>query len=617
MFDIKEALKQLPDSPGVYLMHDAKGDLIYVGKAISLRRRVRQYFDNNPNKGAKVEAMVSHIAYFEYIMVDNEVEALILESNFIKQNRPKYNILLRDDKQYPYIKITDEKFPRIQKVRRVLKDGAKYFGPYPNAYAVNDIIDLLRRIYKIRTCNLDFDKGQHLERPCLNHFIDRCDAPCVGKADESAYNETIEQIVGFLDGNDGSLKKLLMDKMLEAASEQRYEIAAQFRDSLASLETITEKQKVTKTNLLDRDMIAMARGEKNACAQVFFVRNGAIVDREHFILKDDYHDPAPEVFSAFLKQFYAESTYIPKEILLDQMPDDMEALQGLFNKIRGSKVKVTIPKRGSKREALDLVRQNAEDQLVQYERRHLKRERSKSQAIQDLEAILGTGAMRRVECYDISNISGAQSVGSMIVFEDGEKANKEYRKFKIKTVEGPDDYASLTEVLNRRFERGKIDRSEGKTQSGFGRFPSLLMMDGGKGQVSAAERVLEILDLELPICGLVKDDKHRTRAIYFKGQEHRLFVNSPAYRMVFRIQEEAHRFAISYHRSLRSKAMKESVLDAIPGIGPARKRALLQHFKSIDAIKRADIVHIEQVEGINQKTAQSVYNYFHGDEEEE
>lgn len=617
MNDIKEALKILPDAPGVYLMHDSKDEIIYVGKAISLRRRVRQYFDNNPNKGAKVEAMVSHIAYFEYIIVDNEVEALILESNLIKENRPKYNILLRDDKQYPYIKITSEKFPRIQKVRRVLEDGARYFGPFPNAYAVNDIIDLLRRIYKIRTCNLDFDKGQTLERPCLNFYIDRCDAPCVGKADEAAYDETIDQIAGFLAGNDEPLKDLLTEKMLAASEQQKYEIAASYRDHLISLAAITEKQKVTKTDLLDRDMIAMARGEKNACVQVFFVRNGAIVDREHFIVQDDYHDPAAEVFGAFLKQFYAESTYIPKEILLDQVPDDLHALEALFKKIRGSKVQVTIPKRGEKRQALDLVRQNAEDQLVQYERKHLKRERSRSQAIQDLEAVLGQGTMRRVECYDISNISGAQSVGAMVVFEDGEKANKEYRKFRIKNVEGPDDYASLREVLIRRFERGLKERQAGRTQTGFGRFPTMIMMDGGKGQVSAAEAALQALYLEIPVCGLVKDDKHRTRGIYYRGEEHRLFSNSPAYRLVFRIQEEAHRFALSYHRSLRSKAMKESVLDEIPGIGPVRKKALLQHFKSIDAIRRAGLEEIKEVDSINHKTALSVYHHFRGGEEDQ
>ncbi|NMB10071.1 MAG: excinuclease ABC subunit UvrC [Tissierellia bacterium] len=610
MFNIKNELSKLPEKPGVYLMYDKDDTIIYVGKAINLKNRVRQYFDNSKNKPPKVVAMVSHIVRFEYIIVDNEVEALVLESNFIKKNRPKYNILLRDDKQYPYIKITNEKYPRVMKVRNVAKDRAQYFGPFPNVYAVNDIIQLIHELFKIRTCNLNFNKGQRLKRPCLNYFIKRCPGPCIGEADEEKYLKDIQEISRFLNGKHENIIKYLTEKMYEASSELNFEQAAKYRDNIESINVIYEKQKVTNTNSLDMDMISFAREEGVICVQVFFMRNGKIVDREHFILEDDFYESDEKVMASFMKQFYLDITYIPKLILVDYEVEEKELIEKMLSQKKQSKVAIRKPQRGDKVDLMEMVRVNAKDMLSKYISRHYKKEKNLESAILDLKNITKIENLNRIECFDISNTSGVQSVGSMVVFENGKKAPKEYRKFKIKTVKGPDDYASHREVLTRRLKRGIIDREKGITKAGFGKMPSLIMMDGGKGQVNIAKEVLRDLNLNIPVIGLVKDDNHKTRGIIFEEREILLKVNTPLYRFLFNIQEEAHRFAINYHRKLRDDNLKKSELDEIPGIGKMRKMELYKYFKTLDKIKDASIEELLKVPKMNKSTAENIYTYF-------
>lgn len=610
MFNIEEELKKIPQKPGVYLMFNKEGKIIYVGKAINLRRRVHQYFDKSRNRSPKVKAMVEHIEYFEYIIVDNEVESLVLESNLIKENRPHYNILLRDDKQYPYIKITDESFPRVLKVRSVGKDSGKYFGPYPNAYAVNDIIDLFHEMYKIRDCNLNFDKGQYLKRPCLNYFIERCDGPCIGKADEAFYNAQISEVEDFLKGKEQKVIEELEEKMQSASRELNFELAAKYRDRINNINIILEKQKVSNVESLDMDMISLARDEGIICAQVFFMRNGKIIDREHFYLEDDFHEKDPEIMSSFMKQFYVDLTYIPKTILVDVLPDEAKGLQALLTEKRGNKVEIRNPQRGDKVDLMGMVRENAKEMLEKYIARHFKRERNIQSAILDLQELTGIPTIDRIECYDISNTSGIQSVGSMIVFTKGKKDPKEYRKFKIKTVEGPDDYASHREVLTRRLKRGLMEEKKGNTGSGFGKIPDLIMMDGGKGQVNIAETVLREMGVMIPVIGLVKDKDHKTRGIIFNNKEYPLKVTTAIYRLLYQIQEEAHRFAINYHRKLREKTLQASELDQIPGIGEARKKELLKHFKSIQKIRAASEEELLEVPKINKTAAKNIYNFF-------
>lgn len=610
MFNIEEELKKIPQKPGVYLMFNKEGKIIYVGKAINLRRRVHQYFDKSRNRSPKVKAMVEHIEYFEYIIVDNEVESLVLESNLIKENRPHYNILLRDDKQYPYIKITDESFPRVLKVRSVGKDSGKYFGPYPNAYAVNDIIDLFHEMYKIRDCNLNFDKGQSLKRPCLNYFIERCDGPCIGKADEAFYNAQISEVEDFLKGKEQKVIEELEEKMQSASRELNFELAAKYRDRINNINIILEKQKVSNVESLDMDMISLARDEGIICAQVFFMRNGKIIDREHFYLEDDFHEKDPEIMSSFMKQFYVDLTYIPKTILVDVLPDEAKGLQALLTEKRGNKVEIRNPQRGDKVDLMGMVRENAKEMLEKYIARHFKRERNIQSAILDLQELTGIPTIDRIECYDISNTSGIQSVGSMIVFTKGKKDPKEYRKFKIKTVEGPDDYASHREVLTRRLKRGLMEEKKGNTGSGFGKIPDLIMMDGGKGQVNIAETVLREMGVMIPVIGLVKDKDHKTRGIIFNNKEYPLKVTTAIYRLLYQIQEEAHRFAINYHRKLREKTLQASELDQIPGIGEARKKELLKHFKSIQKIRAASEEELLEVPKINKTAAKNIYNFF-------
>lgn len=623
MFNIDEELKKLPDEPGVYIMKDKTGEIIYVGKAISLKKRVRQYFQSSRNNPPKVNAMVRHITEFEYIIVDNEVEALILEANLIKKHKPKYNILLRDDKQYPYIKVTtNEKYPRVIKTRNVLKDGAKYFGPYPNVYAVNDTIDIIRNLYPIRTCKINFDKNPKKIRPCLNYYIGRCLGPCLGNVDHDKYMEMIDEIIMFLSGKEDKLIEVIEEKMRKASEALDFESAAKYRDQINSLKIILEKQKVVSTsNLVDQDVIGMARGVEDVCIQIFFIRSGKIMGREHFILPDTYNESRKDIISSFIKQFYLGTAYVPKEIFIEEEIEDIEPISQWLSQKRGNKVTVRVPKRGEKSELMEMVRKNAMDMLKQDGDRILKEKRRDEETLEKLRDVLNLDKTPyRIEAFDISNISGVNSVGSMVVFEHGKPKKSDYRRFRIKTVTAPDDYRSMEEVLKRRFIRGieerKLTDDSKLDLKGFSIFPDLVMIDGGKGQVNVALQVLEELGLDIPVCGLVKDDFHKTRGIIYNNEEINLEVDSEVFRLIYAIQEEAHRFAISYHRSLRSKDMFKSELDDIKGIGDKRKIALLKHFQSIESIKNATVEELSEVEGMNKKVAEEVYNYFRKDRRE-
>lgn len=616
MFNIDDELKKLPNKPGVYIMKDKDGEIIYVGKAISLKNRVRQYFRTTENHPPKVRAMVKHIQEFEYIIVDNEVEALILEANLIKKHKPKYNILLRDDKQYPYIKVTtNEKYPRVLKTRRVLKDGAKYFGPYPSAYAVNDTIDIIRNLYPIRTCNQNLEKNQGRARPCLNYYIDRCLGPCQGNVDEERYNSMIEEIIMFLNGKEDKLIKLIEEKMYKASQELDFESAAKYRDQINSLNTILEKQKIVSSNLVDQDVIGMAKGVDEVCIQVFFIRAGKVVGREHFILSDTFNEDRKEILSSFIKQYYLGTAYVPKEIFIEEEIDELEPISRWLSEKRGSKVTIRVPKRGEKSQLMEMVKKNAMDMLNQYGDKFLRKQRENQKALGELQQALDLEKPpARIEAYDISNISGIFPVGSMVVFEQGEAKKSDYRRFKIKTVDTPDDYKSMAEVLNRRFTRGLKEKELIKENrikiKGFSTFPDLVMVDGGKGQVNIALGVLKELGLDIPVCGLVKDDFHNTRGIIFNNEEINLDEDSYGFKLIYKIQEEAHRFAISYHRSLRSKKMFKSELDDIKGIGEKRKRELFKHFHTIDNIKKASVEELTKVEGMNRRVAKDLYEHF-------
>ncbi|NMB07955.1 MAG: excinuclease ABC subunit UvrC [Tissierellia bacterium] len=612
MFNIDEKLKKLPDKPGVYIMKDKSGEIIYVGKAISLKKRVRQYFGSTKNNPPKVNAMIKHIHEFEYIIVDNEVEALILEANLIKKHRPKYNILLRDDKQYPYIKITtNEKYPRVLKTRNIIKDGAKYFGPYPSVYAVNDTIDIIRNLYPIRTCNRDLEKNMGKTRPCLNYYIGKCLGPCQGNVDENKYMEMIDEIIMFLSGKEDKLIEIIEEKMIEAAENMDYENAAKYRDQINSLNIILEKQKIVSSNLIDQDIIGMARGIDEVCIQVFFIRSGKIIGREHFIISDTFNEEKREILSSFIKQFYLGTAYVPKEIFIEEEIEDMDTIVKWLSEKRGSKVNIRVPKRGEKSQLMDMVKTNAMDMLKQYGDKFLRIQRQNEKALKEIQYALGLAKIpNRIEAYDISNIAGVSPVGSMVVFEQGEPKKSDYRRFKIKTVNTPDDYKSMEEILKRRFKRALAQ------SKGFAIFPDLIMIDGGKGQVNVALNVLEELNINIPVCGLVKDDFHKTRGIIYNNEEINLEEDSLGYRLIYNIQEEAHRFAINFHRSLRSKKMFKSELDDVKGIGEKRKKALLKHFGSIDNIKKASIEELSQVESMNKKVAKDLFKHFRGNEGE-
>ena len=613
MLDLRERLDQLPDKPGVYIMKNELDEIIYVGKAKSLRKRVRQYFGSYGKSSKKVASMVSKIHDFEYIIVENEVESLVLESNLIKDNLPKYNILLRDDKQYPYIKVkVNERFPRVMKTRRILKDGAKYFGPYPDVFAVNESIETFERLYPLRTCNLNLENVEEKNyRPCLNYYIGKCLGPCIGNVKDQDYNVMVEEVLSFLSSSDIKLIDKLHEKMMDYSRNLDYENAADIRDRIKNLEYLKERQLISDPEARDdKDIIALAKGIDEVLIQIFFFRNGKIIGREHYMIRDYYNDSYEEIFSSFLKQFYIGASYIPKEIIIEEKPMDIKVLEDWLSEKRGNKVTISVPVKGDKKELVRMVKRNALDMIEKYGDKYKKRAESNRLALEEIKDLIGLKERpRRIEAYDISNISGVESVGSMVVFEDGDAKKSDYRKFRIKSVIGPDDYSSLKEVIERRFRRGVEEKKEDKNSS-FSNFPDLIMMDGGKGQVSAAKEILDKLKLNIEICGLVKDDFHRTRGIIYNNKEFNIDLNSRAYKMIYKIQEEAHRFAINYHRNLRSKTMFKSELDDIKLIGPKRKENLLKHFKSIDKIKKASIQELMEVESMNEKSAESLYEHF-------
>ena len=612
MFDIQEELKKLPGKPGVYLMHGEKDEIIYVGKAISLKNRVRQYFQSSRNKGVKIDQMVTHITRFEYIVTDSELEALVLECNLIKEHRPKYNTMLMDDKSYPFIKVTvDELYPRVLMARKMVKDKAKYFGPYTSAGAVKDTIDLIHKLYHIRTCSRRLPRDIGKERPCLNYHIHQCEAPCQGYVSEETYRESVREVLSFLGGNYDGILKSLEEKMQAASEALEFEKAIEYRELLSSVQKIAQKQKITDTAGEDRDILAVATEEEDAVVQVFFIRGGRLIGRDHFYLKIAKGDLPGEILSSFIKQFYAGTPYIPSELMLPEKVEDQEVLEAWLSERRGHKVHFRIPQKGSKEKLVELAAKNAA-LVLSTDKERLKREEGRTiGAVKELEKLLGLSGLVRMEAFDISNTSGFASVGSMVVYEKGKPKRNDYRKFKIKSVQGPDDYASMNEVLTRRFEHGLREREEGKEKDGFTAFPDLILMDGGKGQVNIALSVLERLRLPIPVCGMVKDDNHRTRGLYFQNQEIPIRRDSEAFKLITRIQDEAHRFAITFHRNLRSQGQVHSILDDIPGVGPARRKDLMRHFENLDQIRSATVEELKKLPSMNEKSAMDVYNFFH------
>lgn len=606
MFNIQEELKNLPDSPGVYQMKNAFGEIIYVGKAKNLKKRVRQYFQSKAHI-PKIQAMIKNIYEFEYIITDNEVEALILEANYIKKYRPKYNTLLRDDKQYPYIKISvQEKYPRIYKVREVKKDGAKYFGPYPSAYAVNDIIDIIGNLYKLRKCSLKLDGTKKCKRPCIYYHIDRCTAPCSGNVGIKEYGEEVSKAAAFLTGSEDTIKSL-NEKMIEASENMEYEEAAKYRDQIKALEVISEKQKVVSQAGIDQDVIGSAIGIEEACIQIFFIRNGKIIGSEHYLLTNIENETKEQIISSFLTQFYTGTVYVPKEIYIETDIEDMEVFEKLLSQKRGNKVTLKVPVKGEKSMLIKMTKKNALEILEKGSLRIKKNIDESMEALEELKDILNLDeAPERIEAYDISNIQGVESVGSMVVFEKGIPSKSNYRRFRIKTVEGPNDYKSMEEILERRINRGLGDGKQG-----FNKMPNLILIDGGKGQTNIAEEVINNFGLSIPVCGMIKDDRHLTKGLIFQNKEIVLSKTDIVYRLVYRIQEEAHRFAIEYHRNLRDKKLFSSELDNIKNIGEKRKINLLKKFGSVESIKTKSVDELSTVPGMNIKAAESVYNYFH------
>lgn len=617
-FNIEEELKKLPAQPGVYIMHDATDQIIYVGKAISLTNRVHQYFQSSRNKTAKIQKMVSKIAWFEYIVTDSELEALVLECNLIKEHQPRYNTMLKDDKAYPYIKVTvTEDFPRVLFARTMKKDKNKYFGPYTSAGAVKDTIDLIHKLYKIRTCSRNLPKDIGKDRPCLNYHIKQCDAPCQGYISKEQYAESVNQALEFLNGRYDSVLKMLEKKMMDASDAMDFEKAIEYRDLLENVKKVAQKQKITSSSMEDRDIIAMAKDETDAVVQVFFVREGKLIGRDHFHVTVGADEGQKEILTSFVKQFYSGTPFVPRELWVQTELDDAETIASWLELKRGQKVKLVVPQKGEKERLVELAEKNARLVLSQ-DKEKIKREELRTiGAMNQIGALIGLERVRRVEAYDISNTSGMESVGSMIVYEDGKPKRSDYRKFKIQTVKGPNDYASMREVLTRRFSHGleearTLEEKGMDTSFGsFTRFPDLLMMDGGRGQVNIALEVLRELGLEIPVCGMVKDDNHRTRGLYYNNVEVPIDRHSEGFRLITRIQDEAHRFAIEYHRSLRAKGQVKSILDDIPDIGPARRKALMRQFQSLEAVKEATLEALMEVPGMNRKSAESVYQFFH------
>ena len=617
MFNIEDELKKLPSQPGVYLMHDAKDEIIYVGKAVSLKNRVRQYFQSSRNKSAKIEQMVSRIARFEYIVTDSEMEALVLECNLIKEHQPRYNTMLKDDKAYPYIKVTvGEDFPRVMLARTMKKDKNRYFGPYTSAGAVKDTIDLIHKLYKIRTCSRNLPRDTGKERPCLNYHIKQCDAPCQGYISKEEYGENIRQVLEFLNGRYDGVLKNLEEKMKAASDAMDFEKAIEYRDLLSSVKKVAQKQKITSSNMEDRDIIAMARDDMDAVVQVFFVREGKLIGRDHFRMSVATAETKGQILSSFVKQFYAGTPFLPKELWVQYELEDMELIGQWLSARKGQKVRITVPKKGDKERLVELAEKNAALVLIQDNERNKREEMRTIGAMNQVAQWLGLENVRRMEAFDISNISGYESVGSMVVFENGRPKLSDYRKFRIKTVIGPNDYASMKEVLARRFTHGMEEQKQLKNQGvekefgSFTRFPDLLMMDGGQGQVNIAMEVMEQLGLSIPVCGMVKDDNHRTRGLYYQNEEISIDRHSEGFRLITRIQDEAHRFAIEYHRSLRSKSQVRSILDEIPGIGDTRRKSLMRSFQSLDAVREASVEELCQVPGMNRAAAESVYQFF-------
>ncbi len=643
MFNIQEELKKLPDQPGVYIMHDAKDVIIYVGKALSLRKRVHQYFQASHNEGIKKAQMVKQIARFEYIITDSELEALVLECNLIKEHRPKYNTMLRDDKTYPYIRVTlGEDFPRVLFSRQQKKDKSRYFGPYTSAGAVKDTIEMINKLYHLRTCNRNLPKDTGKERPCLNYHIHQCHGPCQAYISKEKYKEQVDAALEFLNGNYAGIIKSLEEQMLEASENMEFEKAIEYRELLGSVKQIAQKQKITHTDGEDKDIVALACDENDAVVQVFFIRGGKLIGRDHFYMRIGTEDTRTQILTNFIKQFYSGTPFIPREILLsrevgflkesgvtqeigdsqegnpEQELDELEILENWLTNKRGSKVTIRIPQKGSKEKLVELAQKNARLVLNQ-DKEKLKREEGRTiGAMKEIEKWLDMKDLVRVEAYDISNINGFETVGSMIVYEKGKPKRSDYRKFKLRTVTGPDDYASMYEVLTRRFAHGMSEQQELKEKElseeygSFSRFPDLIMMDGGRGQVNICLKVLEELKLDIPVCGMVKDDNHRTRGLYYNNVEIPIDTGSEGFKLITRIQDEAHRFAIEYHRSLRSKEQVHSVLDDIEGIGPARRKALMKRYQSLDAIKAATIEDLMETESMNEKAAEAVYRFFHG-----
>ena len=618
MFDIQEELKKLPAKPGVYLMHNAQDEIIYVGKARILKNRVRQYFQSSYKRSVKIEHMVSHIAYFEYIITDSELEALVLECNLIKEHRPHYNTMLKDDKSYPYIRVTvQEDYPRILFCRNVKRDKSKYFGPYTSAGAVKETIELMHKVYKIRNCSRVLPRDIGKERPCLYHQIRQCDAPCQGYIFKEQYRENVEQALRFLNGDDKKILKDLEEKMLAASAAMEFEDAAEYRDLMNSVKRIGEKQKINDTGGDDRDIIALAKAGDEAVVAIFFIRNGKLLGRDHFHMGGIGDSEKSEILMDFVKQFYMGTPFIPREILLQEEVPDTEILEKWLSDKRGGKVSFLTPKRGTKHKMMELAYKNAQNVLIK-DSEKLKREEHRTiGAVHELEQLLGIRGLNRMEAFDISNTNGYENVASMVVFEKGKARRSDYRKFKIRTVAGPDDYRCMEEALTRRFSHGIRETAECSEKGldpslgSFTRFPDILMMDGGKGQVNVALKVLDDLGLSIPVCGMVKDDYHRTRGLYYNNEIIQFPKNSEAFRMITRLQDEAHRFAIEYHKSLRSKGQVHSVLDDIKGVGPARRKALMRYFKDIDKIRQASPDELMKAEGITARVADEIFSFFH------
>ena len=613
MFQIEEELKKLPAKPGVYIMHDEKDEIIYVGKAVSLKNRVRQYFQSSRNKGAKIEQMVTHISRFEYIITDSELEALVLECNLIKEHRPKYNTMLKDDKTYPFIKVTvNEAYPRVLFARQMKKDKAKYFGPYTSSGAVKDVIELVRKIYKVRSCNRTLPRDCGKERPCLYYHMQQCTAPCEGKMSQEEYRQNIDKAIRFLNGESQEIIGELTEKMQAASDEMRFEDAAGYRDLINSIRRIGERQKITSYGEEDKDIIAVAMDEsedlreQDAVVQVFFMRGGKLIGRDHFFLRVARGDTKEQVLSSFLKQFYAGTPFIPREIMLQREIEDAQVIEDWLSARRKQRVHIRVPKKGTKEKLVEMAKENAQ-MVLSKDRERIKREEGRTiGAVKEVEDWLGLTGLVRMEAFDISNISGFESVGSMVVFEKGKPKRSDYRKFKIKWVQGPNDYASMEEVLTRRFTH----EAKGEFDS-FAKLPDLILMDGGRGQVNIALKVLGELGIQIPVCGMVKDDHHRTRGLYFNNVEIPIDTSSEGFHLITRIQDEAHRFAIEFHRSLRGKEQVHSVLDDIPGIGEARRKALMRKFKSIENIRDASLEELTMTEAMNARSARQVYDFFH------